>query len=282
MHCPVNRNFIKHPAILLCFLLLISFEISFCQSIGSDSLVPYRVGNKWGYSDLKGNLVIEPRYESATFFYKNRAIVEEKNIFYLINPQNKKSSKDCQKIILRTDCDYICYRALIKDKVETLDTNGNHYYLEWGPGCTEDISGPREDDILIKSYSELRVYKEYFRNDSQKVLYKMIRPTNVDNKYFYVYTKSKSGVVYNDGKFIKTLLDTVYQHTRMYKSQKFEYMYVVKKDDLTALITQYETIIPFKYKSITPNEINKGMLLVETVNSKKGYVSFSGFEYFKD
>ena len=29
------------------------------QTVNSDSLVPYRMGNKWGYSDMSGNIVIK-------------------------------------------------------------------------------------------------------------------------------------------------------------------------------------------------------------------------------
>ncbi|HYF31041.1 MAG TPA: WG repeat-containing protein [Chitinophagaceae bacterium] len=36
-------------------------------------LVPYRVGDKWGYSDLAGNLVIQPQYADALPFNKGHA-----------------------------------------------------------------------------------------------------------------------------------------------------------------------------------------------------------------
>lgn len=272
----------KYLKYFLCNLLLLFVSSGYSQSFSSDSLIPFRLGNNWGYSDLKGNIVIEPSYTSAAFFYKNRAIVQDKNTFYLIDPKNQKSSKDCQKIRLRTDCDYICYRALIKDKVETLDTNGNYYDLEWGPGCSEAMYGPRSEDDLIKSYSDLNVHSQYFKNDSQKVHYRLILPTNVDRNYFYVYTKTSTGLVYNNGKIINTILDTVYQKIIIYKSDKYEYIFVVKQNDMEALITKKETIIPFKYKSIIPDEMNKNMVLVETGNGKKGYVNFYGFEYFRD
>jgi hypothetical protein len=54
-----NRFFI----FLLISFLLLGFDLP-----AQDTLVPYRVKDKWGYSNYRGKLVIQAQYESVEFF----------------------------------------------------------------------------------------------------------------------------------------------------------------------------------------------------------------------
>lgn len=53
---------IKKYLLLISFLLL-AFHFSFSQTI----LVPYRVGEKFGFSDISGKLLIQPKYSHISF-----------------------------------------------------------------------------------------------------------------------------------------------------------------------------------------------------------------------
>lgn len=81
------------------FILIIAFIIigsAFSQTAkksNPDSLVPYRIKAKWGFSDVNGIIIIKPEYQSVTFFYNNLSIVQKHNLYYLVDSKNKKVSK---------------------------------------------------------------------------------------------------------------------------------------------------------------------------------------------
>ena len=79
--------------IFLSFIFLLIVNLSlFSQT----DLVPYRLKDKWGYSDLKGNIKIKVKYDSVGIFkaYKPEkikvAIVKKNNKFGLIDENGKK------------------------------------------------------------------------------------------------------------------------------------------------------------------------------------------------
>lgn len=47
--------------------------------------IPYRIGNKWGYSDTSGKLILEANFQSAEFFKDGVAFVKKDSFYYLIN-----------------------------------------------------------------------------------------------------------------------------------------------------------------------------------------------------
>ena len=59
--------------------------------------VPYRKGTLWGYANIWGDILIEPQYDSANFFYQTalsdldsyRALIKKGNSFYVINSDNQ-------------------------------------------------------------------------------------------------------------------------------------------------------------------------------------------------
>ncbi len=65
-------------ATLYLVLIFISFN---CFS----QLVPYRVKDKWGYSDDSGKIVIEPQYSLADFFENGIAFVQKDSLYFGIN-----------------------------------------------------------------------------------------------------------------------------------------------------------------------------------------------------
>ncbi len=52
-------------------------------------MVPFRVGDKWGYSDTSGRLLIAPQYDQADFFDAGSAFVKIDSFYYLINSKTE-------------------------------------------------------------------------------------------------------------------------------------------------------------------------------------------------
>jgi WG containing repeat len=87
-------NIVKSRASLIEFLLFISIVLVSCNDHQHGTewdirLIPVEIGNKWGYIDFKGNLVIEPRFERADHFAEGLARVLAGNAFGFIDEKGK-------------------------------------------------------------------------------------------------------------------------------------------------------------------------------------------------
>jgi hypothetical protein len=76
-------------------LAIITFGF-YVNCASQERLIPYRIKDKWGYSDIQGKLIIPVQYDSANLFYEdnylkqNLAIVLFKGKSLLINERNEK------------------------------------------------------------------------------------------------------------------------------------------------------------------------------------------------
>src|ERR1044072_8009777 len=61
----------RYPLLILFIFLAAR---SFSQAL--PQLIPYRDGDKWGYADSNGKVVIEPQWQKVFFFSGGKAIVE--------------------------------------------------------------------------------------------------------------------------------------------------------------------------------------------------------------
>jgi hypothetical protein len=68
--------------IVLIFIILTG-ESLFAQ------LIPFRVGNLWGYSDTNGLIKIQPKYQKTNFFEQDFAFVMKDSLYYGINSSEK-------------------------------------------------------------------------------------------------------------------------------------------------------------------------------------------------
>lgn len=77
---------------LVCLLVLICCSCS-AKAQPLPALIPYNSGDKWGYADTNGNIIIAPQWDNANFFIGDKAMVgiqdrsgKSNNIIYcLIN-----------------------------------------------------------------------------------------------------------------------------------------------------------------------------------------------------
>ncbi len=88
------------------------------QTLKNALLIPYRDGEKWGYSDTLGKVVIQPQFDSAGFI-----TVQQKIVFGVVCQNNKKGLilPDGQ-MLLPVQYDQIGYQCF--DNAFIVDVNG--------------------------------------------------------------------------------------------------------------------------------------------------------------
>jgi len=76
--------------IIILFSLLVMFFTS-CGIVSRKlpSLIPYRVGEKWGYCDINKKIVIKPAYDEAGFFSEGLARVKLNDKYGYINEKGE-------------------------------------------------------------------------------------------------------------------------------------------------------------------------------------------------
>lgn len=276
------------------FILIIAFIIigsAFSQTgkkSNPDSLVPYRIGAKWGFSDVNGKIIIKPEYQSVSFFYNKLAIVQKHNHYYLIDSKNRKASKKkFSEASLSENCfGRKCYEVKEKNNAYNLDVNGNR--TDEGCGCMIDMQSNQYDYLdhpLTKDTIIEDAKLEYFANDPSKTIYgEAIFP--VFNKgfddYFIIENEQLYGLIYNDGIKIKQVFEANLEGIDFYKTATGKKRFIVTKDEKSAVYSETENLIPYKYRSIAAVDLRENMLWVETESNHSGFVNVNGFEYFKD
>lgn len=125
-----------------------------CLWVGDNGLFAAFKNKKWGYRNLKGEWVIEAKFESAFQFYHNRATIKQNGLYYLIDGTGKilsegykdlsftgnndryRFSNDNQlygaidstgKVIIQPEYRYICTKG---SPVGVRDKNGRYYYID--------------------------------------------------------------------------------------------------------------------------------------------------------
>ncbi len=77
-------------ALVLGFLFMTpGFSGSLIAQSASLELVPYRLGDRWGYSDRKGQILIGAEYDAAERFSENRAVVAKNGKYGFIDPSGR-------------------------------------------------------------------------------------------------------------------------------------------------------------------------------------------------
>ncbi|MCD6065408.1 MAG: repeat-containing protein [Bacteroidetes bacterium] len=91
----------------------------------AQELIPYCKNGVYGYSNFKGELIIQPAFERASRFYDNRSIVKEKGLYFLIDEKGKKvSTTGYTDIDIEGEEQIFGYKVTIRDSVGLIDRNG--------------------------------------------------------------------------------------------------------------------------------------------------------------
>lgn len=90
------------------------------------TLIPFRVKDKWGYSNSKGKLQIKPQFQTAEFFYHQLAVVSFEGKYGVINPTGKWVIEPIYKSMIRDNNGY----RVSTFKGEEFMVNGNNERVE--------------------------------------------------------------------------------------------------------------------------------------------------------
>lgn len=260
----------------------------------SASTFPYFIDGKWGYSNNKGEIIIEPLFEKCSFFNEGFAWIMYQNKYGIIDSDGK--------IVVDFIYDQVGkkYREMIPVKQNNLwgiiDSDGNQLLpfqyeelvfqddstihvrqnQQWGiiDYKGKQICLPIYDHnfkFLDKLAIVTRNYKRgIIRKDGKQLIecnYSSIKILN-DTLFISGNRKSYDNYIYGlhtiEG---KTILPIEYQKIENVIDETF----ILKKDNRTGLVKlSGDTIIDFIYDDLKSGNTN---ILLAQSNSKWGYVS---------
>jgi hypothetical protein len=229
--------------ILGCFLL-ITTGVSAQQT--DMSLIPFRQGDKWGYTTADRNIVIQPKFKEANWFSEGFASVKIGNKFGYINKAGK----------LVIPAKFTVAKPFRKGYLPRADKQGGDSVLFAGASLvasgveicinTKGKTTPKCPAMSESSYPENKMPVETI--------------LNVKN-----YTLPN-----NNGLFDKILDD--------YKISGFEEIYyvAVKNGQYGVFNSKFDTIIPFQFTSIKVNRKSVSPFLEVNKNGKYGVLTTDG------
>jgi Leucine-rich repeat (LRR) protein len=157
-----------------------------------EQLVPYRKGNRWGYSNAKGEIMIAPQYDSATLFDKNPRFSYS---FSIVSTGGLKGVIDVEgEYIVRPDYQKV-YALTRGGFIGKKSTNENWTFISEDAIVEEKFPVEATKDPVFKRYAEGKaivsknlgafVFNEFMipqfiKNDSAQVGYLLKKKTIVD------------------------------------------------------------------------------------------------------
>lgn len=114
--------------IIIIILTLLVWLFFYKNSSQNETLTPIKLGNKYGYKNQNGKIIIKPKYKQAFEFYKDKALVQYCNNqdechVDIINKKGKRLNK--QKIVSNLDFFNDLAVASVNNKYGYIDNKGN-------------------------------------------------------------------------------------------------------------------------------------------------------------
>ena len=258
-------------------LLLFLGHFVVAQNTSPTLLIPYRVGDKWGYSNPEGEIVIATKYQEANPFYYAKALVKRKGKFGFVDGNGKViiSIKYSQATNFSKDFDG---NAKVTYKGKT------YFINHFGKPTTFRLYGKQCGDNNLIICGETENAKPYF-------IYHF--PTNIDLKKWDTITLNFLNFRYPDincillakketgwGAISKENHNLIPFENDTLIVQQYDY-YKFKKNGLWGLYSKSgKLLIENKYTSL--QVLDNSLILVTLPNGKKGYLSLTGKEYFSE
>jgi serine/threonine protein kinase len=85
-----NRLYLAIPAVVLILFAFIGGSYWLTSSNSNQTLIPFRKGDKWGFSDVNKKIIIEPKYDFAQPFSEGLAAVKLNDKFGYIDKTGKE------------------------------------------------------------------------------------------------------------------------------------------------------------------------------------------------
>ncbi len=229
-------------------LLFFYFLLFVLVDVWSQELVPFRIGDKWGYSNRLGELLITVIYDSVSLFeYGNMAIVQLEDEIFCINKNNDrvKCPKDravCSGVKCSPTTSLRIHNkngrvGIVNERMKPFVDNIHHlYYLDSMPAIWGRICGNGYELIAVE------------RGDNWGI---------VDREY-------------------RTVVDLEYDMIRV----EGRYFVLSKDDRLGVADRNGEIVVPPKYRKID-FLYDFDLIRVLCADGKWGYINRTGKEYFK-
>lgn len=155
------------------------------ESMNNNLLIPFLKDNKWGFSDINRNLVIQNRFDDANFFTKyNLAIVENNKKKFIIDKKGLSISKSYDYISIIND-----KIAIIREqnKYSVINLNGKQL-LAW-----YDNIETKQNINLLFAYinNDCFIFDFYGNNILEFNFQEIISEYYNSNPYFKITLKNK-------------------------------------------------------------------------------------------
>ncbi len=260
--------------LLLFTIFLLNIFIS-----SSQTLIPYRKGNKWGYANNQLEIVIKPKYKSADFFYNDIARVENnKGKYAYINEKGELL------------CDFIYDTASsFKIGIAWVSIDSAQFCIDKTmkrSGCYSMCGGANGSFKYFRWYEKDGKFGLYVPNynweTGQIIKRDTILPiwdTVIENYHQYAAVKKDSlwAIINTAGEY-KTGYEFSYASTNRYNFGNYEFM-IMKNGKYGFLNYKGELLIEPKYFKVT---FFKGGYAKAYLSSNFwGYIDKKGQEYFK-
>lgn len=273
---------------ILQYSILFIF-IGLSYSIYSQQLYPYRVGDKWGYSDSKGKIIIKPKFNSAGFFFSNLKItspiacVKKGKKYIFINKKGKKVIKEKFDKAYGFNS-YTSYSRVTKNGKEyCIDKNGDK------TRCITYCSGPRSIMSYFHKYSKngkigVYYFKPILTPQGKDSVEKVVLPAIWDSFYENNYGFA---IVEQDGKFgiinkkFELIVSYKYDKILTTQSNRKSGQFKIFEDGKWGLLNrQGKMLIEPKYYKI--DFFNRNVTKAWLDNNFWFYIDKKGFEFYEN
>jgi len=244
-------------------IIILLFIFSFLNHTFSQRLIPFRKGDKWGYSNQKKEVIVEPIFDLAYPLQEGMGLVVIDKMYGYIDSTGK----------LITDVKYnVAY--MFKDGLaivgrefeeEKINTSGIRYRtLETRYGFIDK----KGREIIPLIYGDVYNFQEnglalvgkgkYMKNKEGKDYF--------DGKWGYI---NKKGEVVIPIKYYRL---GIFKEGLAYAQISSNIGYINEKD---------EVVIPFKYDDVDVNGFNNGLTTVSR-DDKWFYIDKKGNEFYEE
>lgn len=216
--------------ILTLFAMFISSQFISAQDF---ELVPYRIGNKWGFSDSLKNIKISAEYDDVIPFNRGYSAFKENQKWGIIDIKGNEIIKEKYDSIQKYFMGYFVYNKERKEKIIT-----SVFVYEGNKKIWVDSSGA----VLDKKYTP-QLIEILDINDNQE---------KKENKYIKIFVKNglygfnAEHLNYTAEAKYDTLIYSFYDD--IFNKSHSAYLFA-KKDNKWGIISEKEEIIhPFVYE----------------------------------
>lgn len=215
---------------------------SFSQE--DEVLMPYLKGDKYGYANSKGQIVIEPKYDYVLLFEKGYALVRLNNKWGLIKENGHVIIQPIASQLSNFDSNNLT-EITVENKSGVINTKG-----EWVVPCNYarvDIKSNFIEVTNSDNQTALFDLKGKTIVDFKNIRYHFPESTLALSNFIITVLNQQFGlsVIEKTGKF-KERIAPQYQSLRILNDKFFE----VKQDDKWGLIdSENKLIVPFEYSN---------------------------------